>query len=64
MDVCVRLFCVCAVCVQVTALRRAEPPFKKSNRLFKDQETGKVVKAQQRAIQRWMDGWIDRILKK
>jgi hypothetical protein len=27
MDVCVRLFCACAVlCVQVAALRRADPP--------------------------------------
>jgi hypothetical protein len=30
MDVCVRLFCVCAIpCVQVVALRWADPPSKK-----------------------------------
>jgi hypothetical protein len=36
MDVCVRLFCVCALlCVQVAALRRADPPSKESYRLCK-----------------------------
>jgi hypothetical protein len=47
----VRLFCVYAVlCVQVATLRRAE-----SSRLWKDQETEKVAKVQQkgcRAIDR------------
>jgi hypothetical protein len=36
MDVCFRLFCVCAVlCVRVAALRRADPPSKESYRLCK-----------------------------
>jgi hypothetical protein len=36
MDVCVRLFCVCAVlCVQVAALRRVDPPYKESYLLCK-----------------------------
>jgi hypothetical protein len=36
MDVCVYLFCVCAVlCVQIAALRRADPLSKESYRLCK-----------------------------
>jgi hypothetical protein len=33
-------------CVQVAALRRADPPSKESYRLCKDQETEKSAKAQ------------------
>jgi hypothetical protein len=33
MNVFVRFFCVCVVCVYVAALRRADPPFKESYRL-------------------------------
>jgi hypothetical protein len=53
MNVCVRLFCVCAVlCVQVATLRRADPPSKESYRQYKkDQRTEKAAKAQQRAIE-------------
>jgi hypothetical protein len=48
----VRLFCVCAVlCVQVAALRRADTLSKESYRLCTNQETGKVAKVQQRAVE-------------
>jgi hypothetical protein len=40
MDVCVHLFCV-----QVAALRRADPPSKESYRLCIDYETEKAAKA-------------------
>jgi hypothetical protein len=66
MDVCVRLFCVCAVLrVQVAALRLADPPSKESYRQckkscrVKDQETEKVEKAQQRAVQQKTDRQTD-----
>jgi hypothetical protein len=38
-------------CVQVATLRRADPPFKGSYRLVKDQGTEKAAKAQQRAVE-------------
>jgi hypothetical protein len=38
-------------CLQVAALRRADPPFKESYRLCKTQETGKTAKVQQRAVE-------------
>jgi hypothetical protein len=46
-------------CVQVAALRRADPPSKESYRLYIDQETEKAAKSQQRAVESWMDGWMD-----
>jgi hypothetical protein len=50
MDIGVRLFYVCVVlCVQVAALRRADPP--STTNCVKDQETEKVAKAQQRAVE-------------
>jgi hypothetical protein len=45
MDVCARLFCV-----QVAALRRADPPSKESD-CVQDQETERTTKVQQRAAQ-------------
>jgi hypothetical protein len=51
MNVYVRLVCVCVVlCVQVAALRWADPPSKESTDCVKDQET-EVAKAQQRAVE-------------
>jgi hypothetical protein len=51
MGVCVRLFLVLS-CVQVAALRRADPPSKESYRLCKkDQETEKAAKFQQRVVE-------------
>jgi hypothetical protein len=35
-------------CVQVAALRRGDPPSKESYRLYKNQETEKAAKAQQK----------------
>jgi hypothetical protein len=56
MDVYVRLFCDCAVlCVQVSALQRADPPSKESHRMCKRSINWKTVKAQKkgcRAIDR------------
>jgi hypothetical protein len=44
-------FILCLVsCVQVAALRRADPPSKESYRV-RDQETEKAVKAQERAVE-------------
>jgi hypothetical protein len=51
MDVCVRLFCVCAVYVQVAALQRADPPSKESYDCVKDLEADKAAKAKQRAVE-------------
>jgi hypothetical protein len=52
MDVCVRVFSVCAaLCVQVVTLRRADPPSKESYRLRKNQETEKEDKVQQRTVE-------------
>jgi hypothetical protein len=49
MDVFVRLFCVCAVlCVQVAALRRADPPSKESYLLCKRSRKWKAAKDQQK----------------
>jgi hypothetical protein len=49
MDVCGCLFCL-LFCVYLAALRRADPPSKESYRV-KDQETEKVSKVQQRAVE-------------
>jgi hypothetical protein len=38
-------------CVQVAALRRADPPSKDSYRLYTDKKTEKAAKAQQRAVE-------------
>jgi hypothetical protein len=52
MDVCVRLLCVCAtLCVQIAALRRADPP---SKDCVKDQETEKAAKVQQRTAEAYI----------
>jgi hypothetical protein len=44
MSVCVYSVCA-ALCVQVAALRRADPPSKESYRLYIDQETEIAAKA-------------------
>jgi hypothetical protein len=54
MSVCVYSVFVLS-CVQVTALRGADPPSKESYRLCKDQETEKATKVQQRAIESQTD---------
>jgi hypothetical protein len=41
-------------CVQIVALRRADPPFKESYRLCIDKETEKAAKVQQRAVEPYM----------
>jgi hypothetical protein len=41
--------------VQVAALRRTDPPSKESYRLYKDQETEKSAKVQQRAVEQEID---------
>jgi hypothetical protein len=52
MDVCLHLFCVCAVlCVQVAALQWADPPSKESCQLRKRSRNWKVAKAQQRVVE-------------
>jgi hypothetical protein len=56
MDICVHLSCVCAVCVQVAALRRADLLSKESYRLRKqDYETEGEARAQQRAVEPLMN---------
>jgi hypothetical protein len=50
MSVCVYSVFVLS-CVQVAALRRADPPSKESYCLCKDQETEKAAKDQQRAVE-------------
>jgi hypothetical protein len=52
MNVCVSLFCVC---VQVVALRRADPPSEESYRLYKRLRNWKTVKIQQKAVQPYID---------
>jgi hypothetical protein len=49
-------------CVYVAALRRADPLSKECYRLCIDLETEKAAKVHKgsRAIDGWMDGWIDR----
>jgi hypothetical protein len=48
-DVCVRLFYVCAVlCVQVAALRRADQPSKETYRLCKRSRNWKATKVEQK----------------
>jgi hypothetical protein len=64
MDICVRLFCVCAVlCVQIAALRRADPPAEGSYQLCKRSSNWKEAKVQQRALEpqtgRQTDGQMD-----
>jgi hypothetical protein len=52
MDVCVHLFCVSAVlCVQVAALRRADPLSKESYWLCKISRDWRAAKVQQRALE-------------
>jgi hypothetical protein len=52
MDICVDLFCVCAVlCVKVAALWRADRPSKESYRLCIRSWKWKVAKVQQRAVE-------------
>jgi hypothetical protein len=52
MDVCVRLFSLYVLpCVQVAALRRADPQSKESYRLCKRLRNWKSAKAQQRAVE-------------
>jgi hypothetical protein len=67
MDVCVRLFCVCAVCAQVAALRRVHPPSKESYRLYigsrnwkSGQGPTKGCRAIDRETDREMDGQTDK----
>jgi hypothetical protein len=55
MSVCAYLVFVLP-CVQAAAKRRADPPSKEFYRLCTGQKTGKVAKAQQRAV----DGWMER----
>jgi hypothetical protein len=51
-DVCVRLFCVCAVlCMQVAALRRADPPPRGPTDCVKDKETEKRQMSNKRAVE-------------
>jgi hypothetical protein len=47
-------------CVQVEALRRADPLSKESYLLCKNQETERAVKAQQKAVEPQMGGWAHR----
>jgi hypothetical protein len=48
-DICVCLFCICVVlCVQVAALRLADPPSKESYRLCKRSRNWKAAKVQQK----------------
>jgi hypothetical protein len=50
------ILCVVLSCVQVAALRQADPPSKESYRLCKqDYETEEEVRAQQRALQPMMN---------
>jgi hypothetical protein len=52
MDACVCVYYVFVLsCVQVAALRRADPPSKESIYCVKDQETERAAKAQQRAVE-------------
>jgi hypothetical protein len=52
MGVCVHLFCVCAVlCVQVAALRQADPLSKESYRLCKRSRNWKAAYIQQRDVE-------------
>jgi hypothetical protein len=51
MHVCVRLFCVCASCVQVAALLWADPPSKEAYPLCKRPRNWKAAKAQQRVVE-------------
>jgi hypothetical protein len=52
MDVCVRLFCVCAVlCVQVAALRRADPRPRSPTDCVKNKKNWKATKIQQKAVE-------------
>jgi hypothetical protein len=51
MDVCVRLFCVCAVLCAVAALRQADHTSKESYRVCIDYETEKAAKVQQGAVE-------------
>jgi hypothetical protein len=52
MDVCVCVYSVFVLsCVDVAALRWADPPSKESYRLYKDQEIEKAAKIQERAVE-------------
>jgi hypothetical protein len=61
MSVCVYSIFVLS-CVHVSALRRADPPFKESYRLCersRDLKSGQGTTKDCRTIDRWMDGWVD-----
>jgi hypothetical protein len=60
---CVRLFYVCVVCVQVAAFRRVNHSSKESYRLYKiDYETEEEAMAQQRAVEPLVNEWMESVM--